>query len=622
MPRSMHRFARVKKSAQRSSKRRNFSQFTSHRRTPKDARTRRYARAPGKMMKDERDMQIGIQMRKAILEHNMSQLEQLISLTKGKPDIPDPDDGRTALHLAAIILDEPAVHLLIRSGADVNRQDNKGKTPLHHLFSYFIHFPELRQSIVRIARALIDAHADVNLQSVEHPVDLLSLVSHFNKPELGMMLLEAGATPTIQDEDGNRPLHLHVLAHIKDLGTDEDKADDSLLNALIQAGDINMLNKDGNTPLHLALEHVLDYADDGSAIWMSDDKYRVIATLIQAGARLDLENSDGQTALEILLRFREQGYRWAYDLLSYFGYFVPRSPSTSPPPSPDRLEVKTEFDQMDNDNDMLLRLALLDGNQVSQFRTLLRAGASFVAPDANGESVLELLCNMVEDEHFFPDSDSKLPDYVEAVVKDPRFDRAAHRCLSAEKQQLLQRIVDEVDQDNLDQAQHFEQYAEHLATQSTANRRVDSLPVDVGGTGSSPVDLGADWECPICAETDKNDLVWTVPCGHGPFHNRRGCLLETGTQCPMCRANITSVTTYGKVAFGKRGKTGKTYKTKKSVRKSVKSGKKSVRKTVKKSPRKSVKTGKTYKTKKSGQKTSKKSIRKTGKSKKSKKATK
>ena len=58
--------------------------------------------------------------------------------------------------------------------------------------------------------------------------------------------------------------------------------------------------------------------------------------------------------------------------------------------------------------------------------------------------------------------------------------------------------------------------------------------------------LDPDWTCPICQESDQEDVVWTVPCGH-EFH--KTCLQAAlramhNERCPMCRTQVEGVTQF------------------------------------------------------------------------------
>lgn len=81
-------------------------------------------------------------------------------------------DGGTALHLAALGSDNPAViEVLVAAGADVNAQDRAQRTPLH--------WAALINTNPSIIRALIVAGADVNARDLwgQTPLDQAKMAS-------------------------------------------------------------------------------------------------------------------------------------------------------------------------------------------------------------------------------------------------------------------------------------------------------------------------------------------------------------------------------------------------------------------------------------------------------------
>lgn len=62
---------------------------------------------------------------------------------------------------------------------------------------------------------------------------------------------------------------------------------------LTHGADVNAVTPEGNTALHIATRLLIDF-DDGAA---HDGLMETLALLINSGARLDLENDAGQTAL-------------------------------------------------------------------------------------------------------------------------------------------------------------------------------------------------------------------------------------------------------------------------------------------------------------------------------------
>lgn len=77
----------------------------------------------------------GVAEHLAFCAANPARVEELTMLTRDKTNFaPDNFDARTALHIAAAVGNEEGVRVLIRSRADVNATDRRGRTPLQDAF--------------------------------------------------------------------------------------------------------------------------------------------------------------------------------------------------------------------------------------------------------------------------------------------------------------------------------------------------------------------------------------------------------------------------------------------------------------------------------------------------------
>jgi hypothetical protein len=83
----------------------------------------------------------GVRESAGVAEHlafcaaNPARVEELVVLTRDKTSFaPDNFDARTALHIASAVGNEEGVRVLIRSRADVNATDRRGRTPLQDAF--------------------------------------------------------------------------------------------------------------------------------------------------------------------------------------------------------------------------------------------------------------------------------------------------------------------------------------------------------------------------------------------------------------------------------------------------------------------------------------------------------
>ena len=207
----------------------------------------------------------------------------------------------TVLYRAAFRGHEAVVQLLIRRGADVNAKGWANSTVLHgaslggnedlmrlllnqgaeqHVNSRSIlsHTTPLYCAVDsgshKVARLLLDHHADVNMQQRITGYTSLHCACE-NDATISMieLLLEYGAKVDVSNAEGKTALHLAAV-----------HARTSTVNLLLDHGaKVNATTKDGNTALHLAARI---------------PKTATIETLLDHGADVRIINSEGQTALD------------------------------------------------------------------------------------------------------------------------------------------------------------------------------------------------------------------------------------------------------------------------------------------------------------------------------------
>jgi quinoprotein dehydrogenase-associated probable ABC transporter substrate-binding protein len=244
---------------------------------------------------------------------------------KARPDLASPDqvvtkekleqwleegaDITQELSNAVIANDFDRVKFLVSKGADVNKVDNQGWTPLQSA---------ARQRRDQMAKLLLELGADPNLGD---PTPLVAAVMRDHVPTI-KVLLEKGADIEAPGQQGFKPLPLAIAEDkyesakvLLEAGADVNSVsgDDALTPLMIAAGqtspaegamflpgstrptdiarglidrgaDVNAQSKAGVTPLMIAATH---------------NNAPMIGMLIDAGADVSLKNKLGQTASEV-----------------------------------------------------------------------------------------------------------------------------------------------------------------------------------------------------------------------------------------------------------------------------------------------------------------------------------
>ena len=204
----------------------------------------------------------------------------------------------------------PSIIMQLRArGVNIAQLDERGNTPLARAIGN----KELDQStlIALVSDKTINYQNTYNKSS---PLHILLYQQEVNCLTLDF-LCEQGASLELQDSRGNTPIHYAVS---KD-------STGKLLNIMLRTipetdtvpSFVNIQNKQGATPLHLAIEQYLD-APDGA------DDINSIQCLLELGADFSIRNIEGLTPADLYKRLLVQNDQQAKRLDQFLkSYYEP-----------------------------------------------------------------------------------------------------------------------------------------------------------------------------------------------------------------------------------------------------------------------------------------------------------
>jgi len=220
------------------------------------------------------------------------------TLIENGTDVDSVEDGyfKTALHRAAISGHKDVVELLLTKGADANRKDEGGRTPLEYVMDDTI---QNHNNDVSLMKLLLSAGADVNIKDQQGRTPLHQAVLN-NHKEIVELLLAHDADMNIKDQRGWTPLDYARLGKFKDiielfsvkvtsLHGALQLGDLARVKALLEQGvDVNAKDENGRTPLLLAARN---------------NDVNTAKLLISAGADVNAKENRGYTPLYYVFWF-------------------------------------------------------------------------------------------------------------------------------------------------------------------------------------------------------------------------------------------------------------------------------------------------------------------------------
>lgn len=175
-------------------------------------------------------------------------------------------NGNTPLHIAAKGGFITVIMLLIENGANVNERNNQGETPLHIISSN--NSPE----------SFMNSHTNEKFYAEKSPVLIIETI---------MLLIENGALVNSKDNDGNTPLHIaskEALPEIAEL-------------LIKNNANVNERNNNNDIPLHFAgnasMTKVMSYNE---IVYIPDyDRIEIIKILLKHNANINEVNNQSET---------------------------------------------------------------------------------------------------------------------------------------------------------------------------------------------------------------------------------------------------------------------------------------------------------------------------------------
>jgi serine/threonine protein kinase len=198
----------------------------------------------------------------------------------------DSIESGSLLHCAIEHRQIEIIKELLERGADINALNSNGSSPIYHAMDSCCQTDNMKTDDMRVVSLFLEKRADVNIKVQDGRTPLRLAVEKLN-PSLFDKLVRHGANPYVLTKEKRLSLwHSLVIAmryYGSSDGTDTEALAISKQLSVLKL-DVNKPDKDGDTPLHIA---------------MQNDNQQAIDLLLKYGARDDIRNHEGQSPLNL-----------------------------------------------------------------------------------------------------------------------------------------------------------------------------------------------------------------------------------------------------------------------------------------------------------------------------------